>query len=125
MGKINELMDGRNQGLVMALKVVKDGGIEALEKEIQYRNLSGVSLNITKAELDEATHKMKMHATEVAIVISMVALLEEFQFSKYQVQKFKKTFDDKVNAIIDDSVSMEQYLKLCKDQYGIEITFTD
>ena len=125
MAKVNELMDGRNQGLVMALKVIKDGGIKALEEEIKYRNLSGVSLNITKTELEAATYKMKMHATEVAIVISMVALLEEFQFSKYQVQKFKKTFDDKVNAIIDDSVSMEEYLKVCKEKYGIEITFTD
>jgi hypothetical protein len=125
MGKTNDLMTGRNQGLAMALKIVNDGGIEALEKEIQYRNLTGVSLNLTKAEMEAATTKMRLHATEVAIVISMVALLEEFRFSKFQVHKFKKTFDEKVEAIINDSVPMAEYLQVCKEQYGIEITFTD
>jgi hypothetical protein len=75
--------------------------------------------------MEAATTKMRLHATEVAIVISMVALLEEFQFSKFQVHKFKKTFDDKVEAIISDTVPMAEYLKVCKEQYGIEITFTD
>ncbi len=125
MAKINELMNGRNQGLAFALKVVKEGGIEALENEIKSRNLSGVSLNITRKELEDATIKMRMHATEVSIIISMVALLEEFQFSKYQVQKFKATFDNKVNDILNDLVSMEEYLKVCKEKYGIEIAFTD
>lgn len=125
MARINELMEGRNQGLAFALKVVKEGGIEALEKEIKARNLSGVSLNITRKELEDATIKMRMHATEVAIVISMVALLEEFQFSKYQVQKFKAAFDNKVNDILNDLVSMEEYLKVCKEKYEIEIAFTD
>jgi len=37
--KVNDLMTGRNQGMAMALKIVRDGGIEALEKEIEYRKL--------------------------------------------------------------------------------------
>lgn len=46
MAKVNELMEGRNQGLVLALKIAKEQGIEALEKEIQYRNITGVSMKL-------------------------------------------------------------------------------
>ena len=35
MSKINDLMEGRNQGLSLALKVVREGGIEALEREVR------------------------------------------------------------------------------------------
>ena len=54
MAKINDLMDGRNQGLIMAHKIVKEDGLEALEKEIRYRNIMGISINVSKKELNEA-----------------------------------------------------------------------
>jgi hypothetical protein len=66
MSKVNDLMQGRNQGLILALKIVHEGGIEALEKEIQYRNLSGVSLNLTQKEIKDASWKVSVRATEVA-----------------------------------------------------------
>lgn len=123
MAKINDLMDGRNQGLIMAHKIVKEDGLEALEKEIRYRNIMGISINVSKKELNEATKVMKEHATQVAIVLAMVALLEEFSFSKLQIQKFKKAFDDKVNNILSDEATIKEYIELVSDKYDIDITF--
>lgn len=80
LSKINDLMCGRNQGLLMALNVVKEGGTEALEKEIEFRNLTGVSLNIPRKELEEATKSMRIRATEVVIALSLITLLDEFYF---------------------------------------------
>ena len=48
MSKINEYMSGRNDGMLLALKTVKEGGIEALEKEIKFRNITKLPSHITR-----------------------------------------------------------------------------
>lgn len=125
MAKINDLMTGRNEGLLMALKIIQEDGIEALEKEIQYRNLSGVSLNVPRKELVVATESMRMRATEVAIAISLVTLLDEFCFSKMQAQKFKVVFDRMVESILTDDASLEDYLNRIRQELGIELVVRD
>ena len=35
--KMSEYMAGRDDGLLLALKIVKEDGVEALEKEIHFR----------------------------------------------------------------------------------------
>lgn len=37
MGKMNDYQNGRMDGLLLAQKIVKDGGIEALDEEIRFR----------------------------------------------------------------------------------------
>lgn len=125
MGKISDLMEGRNQGLVFALNVVREGGIEALEREIQSRNLSGVSLNIPRKELEVATESMRLRATEVAIAISLVTLLDEFCFSKMQARKFKAVFDSKVESILTDEATLEDYLNKIRQELNIELVVRD
>jgi len=63
MSRVKDIMEGRNQGLAFALKVARAGGIEALEKEIQSRSLTGVSLNVPRKELEVATESMRLRAT--------------------------------------------------------------
>ena len=48
MGKLEEYMKGRTEGMEFALRLVKDKGIEELEKEIKFRNRTGISLNVTR-----------------------------------------------------------------------------
>lgn len=123
--KVNDLMHGRNQGLLMALKIVNDGGIEALEKEIKYRNLTGVSLNIPRKELEAATTTIRLRATEVAIAISLITLLDEFCFSKYQAKKYKEVFDKQVEDILNDEATLEGYLKRIEGDLGIRLIVRD
>ena len=123
--KVNDLMQGHNQGMAMALKIVRDGGIEALEKEIEYRNLTGVSLNITRSELEQATTAIRLRATEVAIVISMITLLDEFCFSKYQARRYKEAFDQQVDRVLNDEVTLNDYLKRISRDLDIKMVIRD
>ena len=50
--KINDYMTGREDGLLMALDIVKKGGIEALEKEVRFRNVTGIRTALAKKDLD-------------------------------------------------------------------------
>ena len=51
MAKMNEYMAGREDGLNLALRIVKERGIEGLEEEIRFRNLKigiYVAKNVTR-----------------------------------------------------------------------------
>lgn len=53
MSKMNERMEGRNQGIVFALELARKGGIEALEKEVANRNISGLSMTMAQKEVEK------------------------------------------------------------------------
>ena len=48
MAKRNDYITGREDGLLMALEIVKNEGVEALEKEIKFRNVTGIRTGLTK-----------------------------------------------------------------------------
>jgi len=125
MSRVKEQMEFRNQGMALALKFIHEGGVEELEKEIAFRNISGVSLNIPRKDLEEATINMRIRATKVAIAISLITLREEFYFSKMQAKKFKDTFDGKVDSILSDEDTLEEYLKRIEDEMNIELVLVD
>ena len=59
MSKMDSYMQGRTEGMEFALRLVKDKGIEELEKEIKFRQRTGISLNVTRQELNAASNKIK------------------------------------------------------------------
>lgn len=123
MAKVNEIMEGRNQGLALAQRIVKDGGLETLEKEIRYRNITGVSLNVTQPELELATQRMRVHSTKMAIAVALITLLDEFGMGKMQARKFKETFDKKVDEIINSGGDTTELLERIRNELDWEITF--
>lgn len=121
MGKINDFMEGRNQGILLAYKIAQESGIYGLKKEIEYRNLMNVSLNVTKSEIKVAEANMRYRTTEVAIVFALITLLDEFNFSKLQARKFKEKFDDMVNTIINDDGTLIQLINRAKEELDIDM----
>lgn len=50
MAKLDQYMQGRTEGMELALRIAKDKGIEELEKEVRFRQkIKGVRLR--KAEM--------------------------------------------------------------------------
>lgn len=59
MAKRNDYITGREDGLLMALEIVKNEGIEALEKEIEFRNITGIRTALAKKILTEQQSRSK------------------------------------------------------------------
>jgi hypothetical protein len=123
MGKMNDRMEGRNQGIVFALELVRKGGIEALEKEVVARNISGLSMTMAQKEVEQNIRTMQFHSTRMSIAIALITLLDEFGMGKYQVRKFKETFDKKVDDIIEKDGDTSEMLKRIENELGLIITF--
>lgn len=59
MARVDEYASGRADGLQMALKLVEEGGIDALKQEIKFRNITGINTVMCKKEVEIATQPTK------------------------------------------------------------------
>lgn len=59
MAKRNDYITGREDGLLMALEIVKNEGVEALEKELEFRNVTGIRTALAKKILTEQQSRSK------------------------------------------------------------------
>lgn len=76
MSKLDSYMQGRTEGMEFARRLVKDKGIEELEKEIRFRQRTGISLNVTRQELNEASNKIKEMTLDTFTLLSVACLCD-------------------------------------------------
>lgn len=46
MNKMREYERGREDGLTLALRIARQGGVEALEREISFRGITGIHTSL-------------------------------------------------------------------------------
>ncbi len=119
--KINDYMTGREDGLLMALDIVKKDGVEALEKEIQFRNVTGIRMPLAKKDLDKATIKIKEQLLDTVTVLAVATLHDEFEFGGKRCQRFIKRFNTKAECLVDDMASWDDYIQMIREELGIEM----
>lgn len=126
MGKIDQQMQGRNEGLAMALRIVKQGGIEALEKEIEFRRLTGMSTKLTKNEYIALERHIRHEYALASTPLILLTLHDEFGFGKQRCHRFSKRYMMKIDGLADSDsgVNYQDYIQVCKDEIGYEITYS-
>ncbi len=124
MGKQNDIVYGVNQGLDLALRIVEKEGIEELRKTIEYRNISGCSLNVSRKDIEAASERMKYHSTITAIAISLEVLRNDFYFSNYQMQKFDELFGKRIQECCDNPSLIKKYMENA-EEVGVIIDFKE
>ena len=91
--KFNEYTVGRDDGLALAWKIVQEGGIEALRKEIRFRNITGIHTSFAAKEVDQFTQQIKSTMFET-IQVALVAILHDnFGFGQKRCKKALRAFD--------------------------------
>ena len=117
MAKRNDYITGREDGLLMALEIVKNEGVEALEKEFEFRNVTGIRTALAKKDINRATIKIKEQTVDTVTILSVATLHDEFGFG----DRFTKRFNKKAECIMDDMASWNDYIKTIKEELGIEL----
>lgn len=59
MSKMTDYQSGREDGMLLAEQLVKEGGLERLQEEIRYRGITGVHTQLAKKELEKASEQIK------------------------------------------------------------------
>lgn len=117
MAKITKEFQWRMEGMLVAHKIVKEQGIEALDKEIRMRNFLKVDLWAKKGEV-EALHKTISENVYTSMLMTMMFVLHDtFKFGKKRLDRLREDFDKKVKKISDLDWLGNHYVRF--EDYGI------
>lgn len=128
MAKINKDEEARRAGIAYAYKIILDAknngaddsaAVEALRKEIRFRNITKAPLAIPKAQVDDFCEDVKHNCVTTFKLMTMMTLHDEFGFGKRRLEQFMERFMLKVECINEDYASWQDYQDIIKDECGI------
>ena len=94
MSKMDSYMQGRTEGMEFALRLVKDKGIEELEKEITLDTYS---------------------------ILSVACLCDLWGFGKKRCQQFMDKMAEGAQYLVDDLATWDDYRQAIQERLGFEI----
>ena len=121
MNKMREYERGREAGLDLALRIVRQGGLEALEKECRFRNITGIHTSLAVKDLDKASEKIKEVIADCYVILSLAVLHDVFQFGEVRCQRFRNGLDKAADYINDGLAEWVDYVNSIKEEMGIEL----
>lgn len=124
MNKMREYERGREDGLDLARRITREGGLESLEKECRFRGVTGIHTSLARKDLDKASEKIKQLVSECCVIMAIAVLHDEFGFGQKRCQKFMAGMD-KVSDYIDQGLAeWIDYVQAIKEELGIELSFS-
>ena len=115
------MMQYRTDGMEYALRIVEKGGVEELRKEVRARMASGVSLRMTKEEIDEASLAIKQRCQDAVKIMAVLTLHDEFDFGPKRAWRFIDRFETKTDVLLEDYATWGDYQQIIKDEMGIDL----
>lgn len=119
MNKMREYERGREGGLDLARRIVKQGGIEALEQECKFRGVTGVHTSLAVKDLDKASEKIKEVIADSFVILSIAVLHDDFGFGEKRCQRFRDGLDRASDYINDGLAEWIDYVNSIKEEMGI------
>lgn len=121
MNKMREYERGREDGLDLALRIVRQGGMEALEKEVKFRNITGVHTSLAVKDLDKASEQIKAMTLDTFTILSVAVLHDYFGFGQIRCQRYMDCMDKGAEYLTNDLATWPDYIASIKEQLGIEL----
>lgn len=121
MNKQREYGIGREDGLSLAYRIVREGGIEALEKELKFRNVTGIHTSLAAKDLNKASEKIKEMTLDTFTILGIAVLHDEFGFGEKRCQRFIDRMNLKADCIIEDLATWEDYINAIKEELNLKL----
>ena len=121
MGKISKEEIARREGMAYALKLAKEQGIDALEKDLKMRNAINLPLRCSQHDLEVFSENVKSNILYHIKVLVMVTLHDEFDFGNQRLQRFFKRFDSKAECLVGDYTNWDEQVQILAEECGITI----
>ena len=121
MNKMREYERGREDGLSLALRITRDGGVEALEKEVRFRNISGIHTSLATKDLDKASEKIKEMTLDTFTIIGIAALHDAFGFGEKRCQRWMDKVMEGADYLANGLATWEDYINEIKEQLNITL----
>lgn len=98
MSKISKEQKLHLEGMEHALRIAKQDGIEALEKEVRFRSNNPLPLNVKRQELAAAARALQ-HDELMYVATSMaMTMVEDVKLPPSMITEFLHKFNDRINT---------------------------
>ena len=121
MNKMREYERGREDGLLLAQKIVKRDGVEALDKEIKFRGCTGIRTSLATKDLDKASEKIKEMTLDTLTIIGIAALHDCFGFGEKRCQRWFDKVNEGAGFLIDGLATWQDYIESIKEEIGMNL----
>lgn len=121
MSKMTDYQSGREDGLLLAEKIVKEGGLERLQEEIKYRGITGIHTQLAKKEIEKASEVIKMTTIDTILLLALSTVRDEFGFWEKRMQRLINRMEKKATCLIGNMATWEDFRETIKEETGIEV----
>ena len=97
------------------------GGLEALEREVKFRGITGIHTSLAAKDLDEASQKIKEMTLDTFTILSIAALHDVFGFGQTRCQRFMDKVAEGADLLMDDLATWPDYINSIKEELGMEL----
>jgi hypothetical protein len=122
MSKADDLAQGRMEGLEYAERIVQKDGLKGLQEEIKKRGYTGISINVSHKEMEQATAQMRNMMFDTVMAMSMGILHDEFGYGHDRLQRFIDKFQEGAELLAEGVITWEQIIENAEEVTGIPLT---
>lgn len=121
MNKWTEYQRGRDDGLQLALKIIKKDGIQGLERELEYRRITGLNTSLAARDLEKSADKIKEMAMDTMSILGVAALHDAFGFGKSRCMKFLDKMDEGSELVKRNMATWKDYIDGIKEELDLDL----
>lgn len=131
MSKVQEMARARADGLDMARRIVKkavDAGedpVAAIEKELRFRGYSGVAGNLTEAEYNHDTLRIKAYTIMTIKAVAMISAWEAFGFGKARLDRLDQQMEIYAQALIKEEITWTDILEMLEKKLQRKVKWVE
>lgn len=123
--RMKEYNRGRDQGLDMAYRLVRDAGEDkaavVIAEEIRKRGRMPVKLAVTSKEIEKGLDHIKLCMYETFLCQSLMVLRDQFGFGKKRCMDFIDRWNFKTDCMSSGLVEWADYVATIKAELDIDV----
>lgn len=119
----DDLFRGRLDGMFYAYAKIKDEGLDKFAEELRYRSKRGVQLVNTRKDQRKFEQEVIQRVQDVVMIYAVAVLVDEFDFSNEEVNRFIDRLKLKSDCIDDKYLTWDELKQIIKDEIGVDIDF--
>ena len=125
--KLREIHQYRADGMIYALAIVKTKGIEELEREVNFRKLTYMPIELNLEWTNNLMQDIFNKIYNSMNVVTFKVLNEVFGFGKERLHRFEEEFDKitsdlaTVDCYGERLYTFEDYAKLYNEKYDMQL----
>ena len=121
----NKEMEYYRAGMERLYRLYKEEGPEAMEKEIRFRNVTGVNARLTAREIDTGIEEIKRLTIETVLTMAMGTLYSEFGFGQKRLERFRDVFMEATKSLNEGIVTWADICYNIEDLTGVRVSLID